>query len=115
MLTAYDRWWEYAQISKQEETVACYGCILLWTLDCTNFWHFLNKPTLILLACIFVFLASHEIDEYELVDPVDILTPLEKSGFWDGVVSIVPVSDIFLTNCTTYFFFFDTSDSQLEF
>ncbi|XP_059659280.1 protein MOR1-like [Cornus florida] len=26
-----------------------------------------------------------EIDEYELVDPVDILTPLEKSGFWDGV------------------------------
>lgn len=29
--------------------------------------------------------APHEIDEYELVDPVDILTPLEKSGFWDGV------------------------------
>ncbi|XVF23003.1 hypothetical protein REPUB_Repub13aG0000300 [Reevesia pubescens] len=26
-----------------------------------------------------------EIDEYELIDPVDILTPLEKSGFWDGV------------------------------
>ncbi|XWS16703.1 hypothetical protein CRYUN_Cryun34aG0113700 [Craigia yunnanensis] len=26
-----------------------------------------------------------EIDEFELVDPVDILTPLEKSGFWDGV------------------------------
>nr|GEW51009.1 protein MOR1 [Tanacetum cinerariifolium] len=26
-----------------------------------------------------------EIDEYELVDPVDILTPLEKSGFWKGV------------------------------
>ncbi|KAG9440986.1 hypothetical protein H6P81_016840 [Aristolochia fimbriata] len=25
------------------------------------------------------------IDEYELVDPVDILTPLDKSGFWDGV------------------------------
>ncbi|CAA3011554.1 MOR1 isoform X1 [Olea europaea subsp. europaea] len=25
------------------------------------------------------------IDEYELVDPVDILTPLEKSGFWEGV------------------------------
>ncbi|CAA2964836.1 MOR1 isoform X1 [Olea europaea subsp. europaea] len=25
------------------------------------------------------------IDEYELVDPVDILTPLEKLGFWDGV------------------------------
>uniref|UniRef100_A0A453FSX2 VHS domain-containing protein n=1 Tax=Aegilops tauschii subsp. strangulata TaxID=200361 RepID=A0A453FSX2_AEGTS len=23
--------------------------------------------------------------EYDLVDPVDILTPLEKSGFWDGV------------------------------
>ena len=28
------------------------------------------------------------IDEYELVDPVDILAPLEKSGFWDGVVSL---------------------------
>ncbi|CAI0393663.1 unnamed protein product [Linum tenue] len=26
-----------------------------------------------------------EIDEYELIDPVDILTPLEKSAFWDGV------------------------------
>ncbi|XP_024927390.2 protein MOR1 isoform X3 [Ziziphus jujuba] len=26
-----------------------------------------------------------EIDEYELIDPVDILTPLEKTGFWDGV------------------------------
>lgn len=26
-----------------------------------------------------------EIDEYELVDPVDILTPLEKTGFWAGV------------------------------
>lgn len=33
--------------------------------------------------------APHEIDEYELVDPVDILTSLEKSGFWDGVVSAV--------------------------
>ncbi|KAH1191484.1 Protein MOR1 [Glycine max] len=29
--------------------------------------------------------APQEIDEYELVDPVDILIPLEKSGFWDGV------------------------------
>ncbi|XP_062113691.1 protein MOR1-like [Humulus lupulus] len=29
--------------------------------------------------------APQEIDEYELVDPVDILAPLEKSGFWDGV------------------------------
>ncbi|KAG8078290.1 hypothetical protein GUJ93_ZPchr0007g5646 [Zizania palustris] len=29
--------------------------------------------------------APLEIDEYDLVDPVDILTPLEKSGFWDGV------------------------------
>ncbi|CAO1946382.1 unnamed protein product [Urochloa humidicola] len=29
--------------------------------------------------------APAEIDEYDLVDPVDILTPLEKSGFWDGV------------------------------
>ncbi|EEC71701.1 hypothetical protein OsI_04204 [Oryza sativa Indica Group] len=30
-------------------------------------------------------LSPMEIDEYDLVDPVDILTPLEKSGFWDGV------------------------------
>ncbi|OMO86342.1 CLIP-associated protein [Corchorus capsularis] len=29
--------------------------------------------------------APQEIDEYDLIDPVDILTPLEKSGFWDGV------------------------------
>ncbi|KAL7243803.1 hypothetical protein ACSBR1_016095 [Camellia fascicularis] len=29
--------------------------------------------------------APQEIDEYELVDPVDILTPLEKAGFWNGV------------------------------
>ncbi|KAK4347121.1 hypothetical protein RND71_033460 [Anisodus tanguticus] len=26
-----------------------------------------------------------EVDEYDLVDPVDILTPLEKTGFWEGV------------------------------
>ncbi|XP_073061679.1 LOW QUALITY PROTEIN: protein MOR1-like [Primulina eburnea] len=26
-----------------------------------------------------------EIDEYELVDPVEILTSLDKSGFWEGV------------------------------
>ncbi|KAL2464827.1 Protein MOR1 [Forsythia ovata] len=26
-----------------------------------------------------------KVDEYDLVDPVDILTPLEKSGFWEGV------------------------------
>lgn len=32
--------------------------------------------------------AVPEIDEYDLVDPVDILAPLEKSGFWDGVVSL---------------------------
>lgn len=31
---------------------------------------------------------SSDIDEYDLVDPVDILTPLGKSSFWDGVVSI---------------------------
>ncbi|WCJ24432.1 ARM repeat superfamily protein [Euphorbia peplus] len=29
--------------------------------------------------------APQEIDEYELVDPVDILAPLEKLGFWDRV------------------------------
>ncbi|KAK6797544.1 hypothetical protein RDI58_005246 [Solanum bulbocastanum] len=28
---------------------------------------------------------AQEIDEYDLVDPVDILTPLEKTGFWEGV------------------------------
>lgn len=26
-----------------------------------------------------------QIDEYDLIDPVDILSPLEKSGFWEGV------------------------------
>jgi hypothetical protein len=31
-----------------------------------------------------------DIDEYELVDPVDILTPLSKSVFWEGVVSSIP-------------------------
>ena len=31
--------------------------------------------------------APQEIDEYDLIDPFDILGPLEKSGFWDGVVS----------------------------
>ncbi|KAL4573750.1 hypothetical protein LXL04_020567 [Taraxacum kok-saghyz] len=30
---------------------------------------------------------SNEIDEYKLVDPVDILTPLEKTVFWNGVWS----------------------------
>ncbi|KAI3698047.1 hypothetical protein L6452_31157 [Arctium lappa] len=35
-----------------------------------------------------------EIDEYELVDPVDILTPLEKSGFWNGVFPPQPTIDI---------------------
>lgn len=35
-----------------------------------------------------LFTVPQEIDEYELVDPVDILSPLEKSGFWDGVVSV---------------------------
>lgn len=39
------------------------------------------------LIC-FLGAAAPVIDEYDLVDPVDILTPLEKSGFWDGVVSI---------------------------
>ncbi|KAF9590615.1 hypothetical protein IFM89_035933 [Coptis chinensis] len=29
--------------------------------------------------------SPQEMDEYELVDPVDILTPLEKSQFWNGV------------------------------
>lgn len=32
------------------------------------------------------------------MDPVDILTPLEKSGFWDGVVSfgcLMPHFNIF--------------------
>ncbi|XP_072953995.1 protein MOR1-like isoform X1 [Typha angustifolia] len=33
----------------------------------------------------FVDNAPQVIDEYELLDPVDILAPLEKSGFWEGV------------------------------
>jgi len=35
------------------------------------------------------FSDQQEIDEYELVEPVDILTPLEKSGFWHRVVSFI--------------------------
>jgi len=46
--------------------------------------------------------APQEIDEYELVDPVDILTPLEKTGFWDGVVSFLPFSQIVLSNHCTF-------------
>lgn len=53
------------------------------------------------MVCISVLSAPQEIDEYELVDPVDILTPLEKSGFWDGVVSARCVSDI----CKLYHLF----------
>lgn len=45
----------------------------------------LFKPMMEILTHIY-FSAPVEIDEYDLVDPVDILTPLEKSGFWDGVV-----------------------------
>lgn len=29
--------------------------------------------------------SGSQIDEYDLIDPVDILSPLEKSGFWEGV------------------------------
>ncbi|XP_031102270.1 protein MOR1-like [Ipomoea triloba] len=39
-----------------------------------------------------------EIDEYELVDPVDILTPLEKSGFWEGVVGSLLLSIVLFSN-----------------
>lgn len=45
----------------------------------------LFKPMMEILTQ-FYFSAPVEIDEYDLVDPVDILIPLEKSGFWDGVV-----------------------------
>lgn len=31
---------------------------------------------------------SLEVDEYDLVDPVDILAPLEKSGFWEGTKAV---------------------------
>jgi hypothetical protein len=47
--------------------------------------------------------APQEIDEYELVDPVDILTPLEKSGFWDGVVSVLSLSVILALSLILYF------------
>lgn len=47
-----------------------------------------SSVALTYLPVVTLLLSAHqEIDEYELVDPVDILTPLEKSGFWDGVVS----------------------------
>jgi hypothetical protein len=36
--------------------------------------------------CVHLFGLGSQIDEYDLIDPVDILSPLEKSGFWEGVV-----------------------------
>ena len=50
--------------------------------------------------------APQEIDEYDLVDPVDILGPLEKAGFWDGVVS-APASlfHVFSVLDLSYFYF----------
>lgn len=50
---------------------------------------FLNHSRGILfeLSCLACNSGSLDVDEYDLVDPVDILTPLGKSGFWDGVVS----------------------------
>lgn len=37
--------------------------------------------------------APQEIDEYDdLVGPIDILKPLEKSGFWEAVVSGLSLS-----------------------
>ena len=67
------------------------------------------------MACISVLSAPQEIDEYELVDPVDILTPLEKSGF--GMECLVLSLYLILfwqTVSLIYLFSFDTSDS-LEF
>lgn len=56
----------------------------------------------LLLSSGIVGSAPQEIDEYELVDPVDILTPLEKSGFWEGVVSS-PLECIFRGNALAFF------------
>lgn len=39
----------------------------------------------------FLLAAPQEIDESKLVDPVDILTSLDKSGFWDGGVCAILV------------------------
>lgn len=52
---------------------------------------------------------SSDIDEYDLVDPVDILTPLGKSTFWDGVVSTqlrgqCDVDSLFEISCCLIFF-----------
>lgn len=55
----------------------------------------------LLLSSGIVGSAPQEIDEYELVDPVDILTPLEKSGFWEGVVS-GPLECIFRGNALAF-------------
>lgn len=56
----------------------------------------------LLLSSVIFESAPREIDEYELVDPVDILTPLEKSGFWEGVVSS-PLECIFQGNALAFF------------
>nr|GMD43317.1 protein MOR1-like [Ipomoea batatas] len=42
--------------------------------------------------------SMHVPQEYELVDPVDILTPLEKSGFWKGVVGSLLLSIVLFSN-----------------
>ncbi|GAB4845830.1 Protein MICROTUBULE ORGANIZATION 1, partial [Ancistrocladus abbreviatus] len=49
------------------------------------FFAFVFEEHSVLAGSVFCRLVPQQVDEYELVDPVDILTPLEKSGFWDGV------------------------------
>lgn len=58
-----------------------------------------SKLVNLYLSLVVVLSAPPEIDEYDLVDPVDILTPLEKSGFWDRVVSDLFPSLIFCMLC----------------
>lgn len=54
--------------------------------------------------------AAQEIDEYQLVGSVDILTPLETAGFQDGVVSAPYLVSMLLRNirffisCTFFVF-----------
>nr|GMD85546.1 protein MOR1 [Ipomoea batatas] len=43
-------------------------------------------------------LAADIPQEYELVDPVDILTPLEKSGFREGVIGSLLLSIVLFSN-----------------
>lgn len=70
-----------AYLTRQSEP----GITIMICLPTLRSWFLYDHLFLVWHIC--SLSVPQEIDEYELVDPVDILTPLEKSGFWEGVVS----------------------------